>query len=92
LPHAEQLAGLVIVSTHVPPQFVGALGGQLAAHEYVPSAAAQTIEPLHTVPQAPQFETVVPSMHPPSQKIIPAPHTGASLPASGAPSRSGVSP
>jgi hypothetical protein len=88
LPQVEQLAGLVVVSTQEPLQAVGALGGQLEVHEYVPSTAAHTIELGQALPQDPQFETVVPSMHAPLHGIIPAPHTSASPPLSAPPSRS----
>jgi hypothetical protein len=73
-PHVMQFFGSLVVSTHVPPQSVGALGGQVATHEYAPLTAAHTgaVAP-HTLPQLPQLETLVPSTQPPSQEIRPLP-------------------
>jgi hypothetical protein len=72
LPHTPQLALLLVVSTHVPEQLVGALGGHVHRPE------AQTVPPApHDVPQAPQFAlSVCGSTHEPVQRIRGAMHTG----------------
>jgi hypothetical protein len=68
-----QLLGSLVVSTHEPPQLVGAFGGQLATHAKPPSTVAHVgaVAP-HAFPQRPQLEAVVPSTHPPLHVMKPA--------------------
>jgi hypothetical protein len=73
-PHLMQSLGLLVVLTHVPLQSVGALGGQIATHEYAPLTWAHTGAPApHDLPQLPQLDTVVPSTQPPSHATKPLP-------------------
>ena len=61
-PHVMQLFGSLVVSTHVPLQFAGALDGHADTHEYSPlTAAHRGAPPLHALPQPPQLDKVVPS-------------------------------
>jgi hypothetical protein len=60
------LFGSLVVSTHVPLQFVGALDGHADTHEYSPlTAAHRGVPPLHALPQPPQLDKVVPSTQTP---------------------------
>jgi hypothetical protein len=65
------------VSTHVPPQSVGADAGQLFEHEKVPPSGP---EPEHTMfvaqafPQLPQFAAVVSSTQAPLHGVYPSSH------------------
>jgi hypothetical protein len=55
LSQALQWPGSFVVSAHVFPHGVGASGGQLIAHAYVPLAEAQSgVLPPHALSQDPQ--------------------------------------
>ena len=71
-PQAPQFLGSVPLSTHIVPHWVAAFAGQLATHPWPPSAGAHTgVEPLQTLPHAPQDVELAGSTQPPSQAMVP---------------------
>ncbi len=80
--HPPQFAGLVIGSTHVPPQqtIPAVHAGVQAVHAGALGAtqppAQHLIEPEHTFPHVPQFATLeLVSTHMPEQHDCPLPQT-----------------
>jgi hypothetical protein len=72
LPHPAQLFGSAVVSTQVFLHWVAALVGQLEAQTCAVRSGAHTGFPApHTLPHAPQLETLAGSTQPPSHAIDP---------------------
>jgi hypothetical protein len=71
-PQMLQLSTSVAGSTQLPPQSVGAAGGQPEAHEYAsPDPTHAGVPPVHALPQLPQLADVVSWTQAPLQGVYP---------------------